>query len=757
VKCTALPKNRRKKLELKVCREVSSIGIAFSVVPPLRLHHCSGAGAQLILQLSNRSMNLLQRPITASWTARVRIALLNTGLFMIWGQALPAGGAPPAGLVLPPIQLSDHRGKIWNTDELYGPSAVNSSDSILVVAFLGTECPLAKLYAGRLGELAKIYADRGVNVVGVISNRQDSLQKIAAFVERQAITYPVLKDPGNRFADRVGAERTPEVFVFDSQRRLQYWGRIDDQYGIGYAKDKPSSQDLKRAIDDLLAGREVSLGSSRSVGCLIGRTKATKSDAEITYVNTVAAILQKRCLECHRQGEIGPFGMEDPEEVAGWADMMAEVVRQGRMPPWHASPQYGDFSNDRSMPDEEKAALYQWAQSGAPLGDLAADAHRLPEPPTFTTGWQLPRQPDLVVNVSPEPFTVPATGTVRYQYFKVDPQIDDDVWLESAEILPGNRAVVHHILAFVRPRGSHGGLDAARGFLIGYVPGARNEGWPVGMAKRIPGGSELIFQVHYTPIGTAQQDHSKLGLCFAKPESITHEVITTSALQTKFEIPPQVDHHVIHGVSPALRTDALLLGMSPHMHVRGKAFRYEVQAADGTRTTIVDIPAYDFNWQTTYVLRNPLVLRPGDRMFCTAVYDNSEKNLNNPDPTATVKWGDQTWDEMMIGYFHYAVPLANDEAEGQRSSGGSGIIRRIGQMLGGGQSDEATRRAQRQQMVNEAARLTKFDALDTDKDGRLSRSDVPEQLYPIFDTLDVNRDGIVTREEVVLGGNGTKR
>lgn len=667
-----------------------------------------------------------------------------------WLAANDSAAAPPNGLQLQSIELADHRGRVWTLDELLPSGAAKPADSALVVAFLGTECPLAKMYAGRLNELATAYADRGVRVVGVISNRQDSLLKIGSFVDRQSIEFPVLKDPGNRFADTLGAERTPEVFVFDAKRKLRYWGRIDDQYGIGYAKDEPGQQDLKLAIDDVLAGRPVAAPTTRSVGCLIGRTKATQPDAEVTYVNSVAAILQNRCLECHRDGEIAPFAMDDPEEIAGWADMIAEVVREGRMPPWHASPEHGDFSNDRSMPEEEKETIFAWAEAGAPIGDLEKDRHLLPTPPTFTAGWQLPREPDMVVNVNPTPFSVPATGVVNYEHFIVDTGLDEDVWLESAEILPGNRAVVHHILAFVRPRGTEGGLDATRGFLVGYVPGARNEGWPAGMAKRIPGGSELVFQVHYTPIGTPQQDQSKLGLCFMDAEKVTHEVTTSSALQVYLNIWPGKNAYMTHGLSPTMRTDSILLGMSPHMHVRGKAYRYELLTADGKRSTLLDIPKYDFNWQTTYVLKDPLPLAPGDRIFCTAVYDNSAKNLNNPDPAKTVGWGDQTWDEMMIGYFHYATPLVkldSDDVDGKKPRRG-----RLAGPLDGGNGGNA-KLEERERMRLEITRLKKFDALDTDRDGRLVRADVPAILYPVFDNLDSNRDGIVTREEVVLGGD----
>lgn len=654
--------------------------------------------------------------------------------------------APPAGLQLESLDLADHRGRVWSLADLAGDTA-QAPDSqqqaaqspIVIVAFLGTECPLAKLYAQRLSEIDNQYRDRGVRLVGVISNRQDSLQKIGAFVDRQSLPYPVLKDPGNRFADRLGAERTPEVFVFDGERQLRYWGRIDDQYGIGYSRDQADKRELVSALDDLLDGRPVATAQTRSVGCIIGRTKPIQDDAQVTYVNSVAAILQRRCLECHRSGEIAPFAMEDPEEIAGWADMIAEVVREGRMPPWHAAPEFGDFTNDRSMPDEEQEILFRWAESGAPLGDLVNDADLLPPRPEFTTGWQLPREPDLVISVSPQPFDVPATGAVKYQYFKVDPQLDEDVWLEAAQLLPGNHAVVHHILALTRPRGSEGGIDAARGFLVGYVPGSQGDLWPAGMAKRIPAGSELVFQVHYTPVGTPQTDQSQLGLCFADPDKITHEVHTNSALQFQFEIPPGARNYPVYSVSPPHRAEALLLGMSPHMHVRGKAFRYERLSADGQRQTLLDIPAYDFNWQTMYQLRQPLALHPGDRLLCTAAFDNSVRNLSNPDPTAKVRWGDQTWEEMMIGYYHYAVPR-DPSLSGQ----------------------EAAAQAVRQQKEDwkvtreEAGRLQRFYELDTDRDGRISRSDVPKAIHGLFAELDLNQDDFVTKEEVVIGGQRAK-
>ncbi len=614
------------------------------------------------------------------------------------------------------IDLVDFRGRTWTLDDF-------KDDSLLVVAFLGTECPLAKLYSVRLAEIAEAYEARSVRVIAVMSNRQDSLEEIASFAMRQKLEFPVLKDAGNQFADKIGAERTPEIFVFDASRKLRYRGRVDDQYGIGYVRDQPRRHDLKIALDQLLSGRKVALKRTSAVGCIIGRTKQASGEAKVTFGGDVAHILNKRCVECHRDGEIAPFSLSDYDEVAGWSDMIAEVVREGRMPPWHASGDHTKFANDRRMTQQEKETLYAWADAGAPAGDLSD----LPKLPPKVDGWQLPRQPDHVFSVSPQPFDVPATGAVRYQYFRVDPKFEQDVWMEAAELKPGNREVVHHILAFAVPKGQRRGLNGARGFLVGYVPGARLELAPKGYAKKIPAGSELIFQVHYTPVGTPQRDQSQLGIVLVDPKEVTHEVVTTSAVQSRFQIPPGDANYQTDATGPRFPANATLLSLSPHMHVRGKSYRYDLHLPSGKTETVLDIPAYDFNWQTTYALAQPRQV-PKDAYFvCTATFDNSEANLNNPDPTATVKWGDQTWDEMMIGYYHYAVPIAKD---GQAKT----LRQRVADFAGN------------------TAKLRKFDQLDQDKDGRITRADTPKALLPTFQQLDKNSDNILTRQEVAAGG-----
>ncbi|TWU56808.1 hypothetical protein Poly51_27250 [Rubripirellula tenax] len=641
--------------------------------------------------------------------------LVSFGLLSVLIESVSMAGDPATQanvetMLLEPFDMVDHRGRHWTQDDFH-------DQSILVVAFLGTECPLAKLYSVRLNEVVEQYGDRGVAVVGVLSNRQDSLAEIGAMVTRQSIEFPMVKDGGNRFADQLGAERTPEIFVFDAKRTLRYRGRVDDQYGIGYVRDEPGRQDLKIALDELLTGKSVSLARTSAIGCIIGRTKTVDESNEITYGSHVAKILNQHCVQCHREGEIAPFGLTDPNEVVGWADMISEVVQDGRMPPWHAVDAHGTFANDRRMTDEDKATLSTWAEAGAPLGSL----DDLPALAPKVAGWQLPREPDRVINISPEPIPIPAEGTVRYQYFSVDPGFESDVWLEAAELRPGNREVVHHILAFAVPKGQRQGLNGARGFLVGYVPGARLELAPEGHAKRIPAGSELIFQVHYTPTGSPQTDQSQLGILVIEADKVTHEIVTNSALNTSFRIPPHDSDFRVTASSPPLPGDATLLSFSPHMHVRGKAYRYELKSSSDSRETILEIPAYDFNWQTTYVLSQPRKVNAGDRLFCTATFDNSEDNLNNPDPKAEVRWGDQTWDEMMIGYYHYSVPLAKEATP---------------------ETPETI-----EQKIRRAVTLQKFDELDTDGDEKLTRSETPRKLHAVFDQLDTNVDGILTRSE----------
>lgn len=578
--------------------------------------------------------------------------------------ASPALGAEPAnpenatnsvGRQIENFTLQDFRGKSWRLHDF-------DDARVVAVLFLGTECPIVRLYAPRLVELQEKYRDRGVQLLVVNSNQQDSLTELAHFARVHKIEFPVLKDPGNEVADRFGATRTPEVFVLDHERRIRYQGRIDDQYTYGVQRPKVEQEYLTTAIEALLAGKKVATPYAEPVGCLIGRVFKDQKESEITYSRQISRILQARCVECHRPGEIGPFSLTDYEEVVGWAEMIAEVVREQRMPPWHADAPHGHFVNDARLTEEEKEAIDRWVAAGAPQGDPSD----LPPPRTFVEGWRI-GEPDLIIKMGDKPFQVPAEGEVKYQYFVVDPGFTEDKWIKAAECRPGNRAVVHHIIVAALPpggrkQGTHGDLESE--WLTATAPGARPLALPEGLAKFIPAGSRLVFQMHYTPNGTAQEDLSSVGLIFADPKKVKKEVVTQNASNRRLQIPPGDGNHRVEATHTFTR-DSHMLAMFPHMHLRGKSFQYTAIYPDGQREVLLNIPRYDFNWQNSYVFPEPKLLPAGTKLHCVAHFDNSDENLANPDPTAEVRWGDQTWEEMMIGYFD--MTLADQDLTGRSS------------------------------------------------------------------------------------------
>lgn len=519
-----------------------------------------------------------------------------------------------------------------------------SDKPIVVLAFLGTECPLAKLYGPRLNDLQEKYAKRGVVVLGINSNKQDSLTELSAYVHRFEIGFPMLKDVGNRLADAVGATRTPEVYVLDEARAVRYHGRIDDQYGVGYAREEPSESDLANAIDALLAGEQVRVAETKALGCVIGRVSDVEPTGEVTFSKHIAPILNQRCVSCHREGEIGPFTLGSYEDVLGWEETILEVIEENRMPPWNANPEFGHFKNDPRLSPKEIEMLRTWVRNGMPEGDQSD----LPPAPVFTDGWRIAK-PDQILKMDDEAFTVPAQGVVDYKRFLVDPGWTEDKYITAAEARPDNRSVVHHILVYIIPPGERR-LDLKQ-VLVGYAPGSLPVQFDEGIAMRIAAGSRLLFELHYTPNGTEQSDLSYAGVCFTEADKVKTIAQGRIALENRFEIPPGADSHEVKARPVTLRRDEYLVSMTPHMHLRGKSFRYEAIYPNGETEVLLDVPKYDFNWQLKYILDQPKLMPAGSQVVCTAVFDNSEANLVNPDPSKTVGWGDQSWEEMMIGFF----------------------------------------------------------------------------------------------------------
>src|SRR5262245_47088158 len=422
----------------------------------------------------------------------------------------------PVGSVMQPFELPDYLGTTHKWQD----------QKFTVIAFVGVECPVARQYGERLAQLAAKYEQQGVAFVAIDSNPQDSLAEIAHFAKESKIAFPVLKDAGNIVADQWGATRTPEVFVIDPVRKIRYWGRIDDQYGVGYVRPRPLEQYLAKALDELVAGKEVNQSAQPPVGCYIGRVSKPKPGGEIVYTKHVAKVLHQHCVRCHRPGEVAPFALEKYEDVAAWSASIREVIADGRMPPWHANPVHGKFFNDARLPEADKRLVLQWIESGCPQGD-AAD---LPPLPSFTAGWQI-GQPD-VVYAMPQPFEVPAKGTVEYQYFTIDPGWTEDKWIKAAEARPGNRAVTHHLILFFHPPGKEEWepIEPLFNSIVGFAPGLPPAIYPDGTYRRVPAGSRLIIQAHYTPNGTAQSDRSEVGLIFADLKDVKREMTVGAVL-----------------------------------------------------------------------------------------------------------------------------------------------------------------------------------------------------------------------------------
>ena len=393
---------------------------------------------------------------------------------------------------------------------------------------------------------------------------------------------------------------------------------------------------------------------------------AATGQSVVTFTKDVAPILERNCQGCHRPGEAAPFSLLTYEQARPWAKAMKEAVRLKKMPPWFADPQYGTFSNDRSMAQKDVDTIAAWADAGAPPGDLKD----LPPPVNFVEGWSIPK-PDVVFEL-PQAFQIPASGTIEYQKIIVPTGFTEDKWVQFAEARPDDRARIHHMIAYVREPGSPWLKDEKPGvffvapkpkegdsvdtsalpsdFLVGYAPGQPPEMLPPGQAKLIKAGSDLVLEIHYTTNGTAGTDRSKFGLVFAR-QSPKERVLTLSATNGKFKIPPGAANYKVDAEFE-LGTTVKLAGLHPHMHGRGKDFEYRVVYPTGETQTLLRVPRYNWHWQLWYNLAQPLVLPRGAKIECTAHFDNSANNPDNADPTKEVVWGDQSWDEMMVGFFN---------------------------------------------------------------------------------------------------------
>jgi peroxiredoxin len=577
----------------------------------------------------------------------VALAVLAGGSFFS-APSTGETGTGNLGKKVADFSLKDQHGKAVSLSAFKDKKAI-------VVVFLGTECPINNAFLPRLASLHREYGPKQVQFLAINSNRQDTAKVVAEHARKYAIPFPVLKDQRNVIADRFGARRTPEAFILDGGCKIRYQGRIDDQFGIGYKRAKPTRRDLAIALDEILAGKSVSKPATPVAGCRISRVIPAKKDGTVTFTKHVARILQKNCQECHRPGQIGPMALLTNDQAVNWAQTIREVVQDGRMPPWDADPRYGKFSNDRRLSAADKKTLLAWIDQGTPRGD----ARDMPAARKFSSEWRIGK-PDLVLTM-PKAYEVPAEMPpygIPYQHFTVETNFKEDRWVELAEARPGAPGVVHHIVVFVQPPRTRFIKDnPANITLCGTAPGDMPMILPPGTAKKIPRGATLVFQMHYTPNGRAQKDRSSIGLIFAKKPP-RREVLAVPVFNAIFRIPPGKDNFKVESWY-TFRKDGQIIGFMPHMHVRGKDFLYEAIYPAGKKEILLSVPRFNFNWQSIYRPLKPLEMPKGTKLHCIAHFDNSDKNPNNPDPTKAVYWGDQTWEEMMIGWTDLSFKTKN--------------------------------------------------------------------------------------------------
>jgi hypothetical protein len=394
-----------------------------------------------------------------------------------------------------------------------------------------------------------------------------------------------------------------------------------------------------------------------------------------TFYRDVLPIFQQHCQSCHRSQGIGPMPLETYDQARRKAADMIAKVTSHKMPPWFADPRFGHFANDPTLSAQEIATLRAWAESGASPGD-PRDA---PPPLQWAAGWNIP-QPDIVLKM-PAAINIPARGTIEYTYEIVPTGFTEDKWVRMSQVLPSSPQHVHHAVVYIRPPDSPWLRSAPIGIpfsastlhdpklvndshwtdsdmLLVYAPGSSPDNWPEGMAKMIPAGSDLVFQMHYTTNGKPATDQTSAGIIFAK-QPPQQRVITLQLTNDSFLIPPGADDYPVevHGTLP---NDATLLRLFPHMHLRGKRFEYNIVHPDKTKETLLRVN-YDFHWQLSYKLADPRPLKAGTTLQAIGWFDNSPNNPHNPDPSKVVRWGDQTSDEMLVGFFDIAVPAGIDK------------------------------------------------------------------------------------------------
>lgn len=591
----------------------------------------------------------------------------------------PFGAGDPDGQVVDNFACLDQHGNFQRLSR--------HGDAELVVLYVfQDDCPIVRHNAGTLKELVREFEPRGVRFLGLDPAPQDDRASVAAEAAELGLELPILLDDTQCVAEMLALTRTAEALVITTKDwNLRWRGPLDDRVDYGAQKPAATQHYLRDALQALLAG-ETPVAGPPAKGCALTYVQP-RDEHEVEYARDVVPILTRSCVPCHRAGGIGPWAMNGHKRVSGFSEMVREVLLTRRMSPWQVDPEVGDFRGDFALTPAEVRTLVHWVERGAPRGEgedlLARAAEPMPE-------WPL-GPPDVIVEMPEQ--KIPATGLIPYRKYTVQLDNESEVWVRAVDLRPSNPAVLHHGFAFIRGQqeaevlrdhlarlappqqqrmiewlAANGGtpenppavalkhfekraFQGIRTFFSKYTPGEGIEEFPAGTGKLLPPMATLSFQMHYTSNGVATSDRPRLGLYFSA-EPPERELKVSTAVDLTFVIPPgerhlpvRAERHFEHAFK--------LYAVSPHMHYRGRSMRYTAVFPDGTRELIFSLPEYQFDWQTNYQLREPRLFPAGTTLVCEGVFDNSRTNEFNPDPSATLKFGPRTEDEMFVGYAIY--------------------------------------------------------------------------------------------------------
>lgn len=558
--------------------------------------------------------------------------------------------------------------------------------------------------AAELARVQASYKDKGVLFYMINSTPGQTREATAKEAKAQKFAMPVLMDELQLVGEQLGIQREGEVFV------------IEPKTGFKVAYHGPVAK-ASKAIEAVLAGKPVAEPRiAVKAGATISfpeRGKAVEH-ANISYSKEVAPIIQAKCVACHQEGGIAPFKFDSYEVVKSFAPMMLESVMSERMPPYFADPHIGTFKNDHALSPEQNKTLIHWLRAGAPRG---AGPDVLKEQASVAPEWpEALGKPDVIVTLPS--FDVPSAGTVEYQNMRVDNPFTEDTWLKAIAVKPGARTVLHHVTSNHSPERGAKPAKIPGGSVGSYTPGAEPQVIAAGAGAPVPAGGKLSFSMHYTTTGKAATDQTQIGYYTLKqaPEFIKRStVISDFALK----IPKGEARHkeIAYLEFPA---DAYLYTLYPHAHYRGWAVELKQKNPDGSEQMLLSLPKYDFNWQRDYDPVEPIHIKAGTKLIATWIYDNSEHNEANPDPTINVTWGEQSWEEMM--YFRVNYRWADETVSNVRNDLQAKLMdsRTIGAL-----DNNADNKVQIDELTGTMASVkARFADLDLNKDGGLDKKEL---------------------------------